>query len=82
MRPVLGRTPHFTALDDPEINVQTEILSKSVTRVLFGQPYVKRFALCHQTVVYLSGCLSVCPVLSICNVGVLWPNGWMNQEET
>ena len=24
-------------------------------------------------------CLSVCPV---CNVGVLWPNGWMNQDKT
>jgi len=24
-------------------------------------------------------CLSVCPV---CNVGPLWPNGWMDQDET
>ena len=24
-------------------------------------------------------CLSVCPV---CNVGVLWPNSWMDQDET
>jgi len=23
-----------------------------------------------------------CPVCSICNVGVLWPNGWMDQNET
>ena len=29
--------------------------------------------------VCLSVCLSVCPV---CNVGVLWPNGWMDQDET
>jgi len=42
---------------------------------IFGRPFVKRFALCYQTVVYLS----VCPV---CNVGVLWPNGWMDQDET
>jgi len=27
-------------------------------------------------------CLSVCPVLSVCNVGALWPNGWMDQDET
>jgi len=27
----------------------------------------------------LSVCLSV---MSVCNVGVLWPNGWMDQEET
>jgi len=25
-------------------------------------------------------CLSVC--LSVCNVGVLWPNGWTDQDET
>jgi len=30
-------------------------------------------------------CLSVCPVLfvcPVCNVGVLWPNGWTDQDET
>ena len=27
-------------------------------------------------------CLSVCPVLSVWNVGVLWPNGWMDQDAT
>jgi len=25
-------------------------------------------------------CLFVCPVLSVSDVGVLWPNSWMNQE--
>jgi len=44
---------------------------------VFGQPFVKRFALCYRTAV-LSVCLS-CPV---CNVGVLWPNGWMDQDAT
>jgi len=34
---------------------------------------------CYQTVVRLS-VLSVC--LSVCDVGVLWPNGWMDQDET
>jgi len=51
-------------------------LSSAFTPV-FGRPFVKRFKLCYQTV--------VCPVLSICpvcNVGVLWPNGWMDQDET
>ena len=47
--------------------------------VVFGRPFVKRFALCYQTVVY-TVCLSVC--LSVCNVGVLWPNDWMDQDET
>jgi len=27
-------------------------------------------------------CLSVCPVCPVCDVGVLWPNGWMDQDET
>jgi len=25
---------------------------------------------------------SVCPVLSVCNVSALWPNGWMDEDET
>jgi len=41
-------------------------------RNLFGRPFVKRFALCYQTVV----------CLSLCDVGVLWPNCWMDQDET
>jgi len=46
-----------------------------------GRPFVKRFALCYRTLV----CLSVCHILSClpdCNVGILWPNGRMNQDET
>jgi len=39
--------------------------------IIFGRPFVKRFALRYRTV-----------VLSVCNVGVLWPNGWMDQDET
>ena len=30
-------------------------------------------------------CLSICPVLSclsVCDDGVLWPNGWIDQDET
>ena len=23
-----------------------------------------------------------CPVLSVCNIGVMWPNGWMDKDET
>ena len=30
---------------------------------------------------YLSW-LSVCPDLYVCNVGVFWPNGWMDQDAT
>jgi len=30
----------------------------------------------------LSDRCPVCPFLSVCNVGVLWPNGWMDQDAT
>ena len=43
--------------------------------LIIGQPFVKRFTLCYQSVV----CLFVSPV---CNVGVLWPNGWKDQGAT
>jgi len=39
--------------------------------LILGQPLVKRFVLCYGTV-----------VLSVSNVGVLWPNGWMDQDTT
>jgi len=39
--------------------------------MIFGRQFVKQFTLCYRTV--------VCP---ICNIGVLWPNSWMDQAET
>jgi len=42
---------------------------------IFGRPFVKRFALCMYRTVVLS-------CLSVCDVGVLWPNGWTDQDET
>jgi len=56
-------------------------LTQSINQsIIFGrrQPFAKWFALCYQTVVL--SVLSVC--LSVCNVGVLLPNGWMDQDET
>jgi len=41
---------------------------------IFRRPFVKRFALCYRT--------DVLSCLSVCNVGVLWPNSWMDQDET
>jgi len=43
---------------------------------IIGPPFLKWFALCYQTIVlsWLS-----CPV---CDVSVLCPNGWMDQNET
>ena len=49
--------------------------------LIFGRPFVKQFTLCYRTVV-LSVCLSVLSVSPVCNVGVLWPKGWMDQDET
>jgi len=43
-------------------------------RLVFGRPFVKRFAQCYRSVVL--------SVLSVCYVGVLWPNGWTDQDET
>jgi len=43
----------------------------SIGSALFGRPFVKRFALCYRTT-----------VLSVCNVGALWPNGLTDQDET
>jgi len=40
-------------------------------RLQNGSPYAIRSLSC-----------PVCPVLSVCDVGVLWPNGWMDQDET
>jgi len=53
----------------------------TTTITIFGWPFVKRFALSYLTVVCLSFCLS-CPVLSVCDIGVLWPNGCTDQDET
>ena len=39
--------------------------------IIFGRPFVKRFAPCYRA-----------DVLSACNVGALWPNGWMDRDET
>ena len=57
------------------LRVSSHVMSP---RAIFGRPFVKRFALCCRSVVCLS-CLSVSP---LCDVGVLWPNGWTDQDET
>jgi len=45
--------------------------------ILCGRPFVKQFVQCYRTVVQ-----SRLSCLSVCNVGVLWPHGWMDQNET
>jgi len=53
--------------------VQTSTCTKPS---IFGRPFVKRFALCNGTVA-----LSVLSVY-VCNVGVSWSNGWIDQDTT
>jgi len=48
---------------------------------IFGRPFVKRFTLCYRSIV-LSVCLFCLVCLSVCDVGVLWPNRWTDQDET
>jgi len=73
MAPCSGEVQSF-ALDDDYGN-KLHLHSK-----MFGRPFVKRFALCYRTVVLsVLTVLSVCPV---CNIGISWPNGWMDQDET
>jgi len=48
---------------------------RNIAIILFGRPFVKRFALCYRSL--------VCPVcLSFRDVRALWPNGWTDQDET
>jgi len=50
---------------------------------VFGRPFVKRFALCYQTVVCLSVCLSVCPGLSCLSVTLVYCGqtvGWIKMK--
>jgi len=57
----------------PEILPPSDL--PSPVKGILWEMFVKRFSLSCRTVVCLS-----CPVLSICNVGELWPNGWMDQD--
>jgi len=50
------------------------ILNYITQHWFFGQPFVKRFALCYWTIVL--------SVLSVCDVVVRWSNGSMDQDET
>jgi len=67
LRHVTSRTRHLSSQAG---SVEAAVAADTV----FGQPFLKPFPLCYRTVV-----LHVCPV---CDVGVLWPNGWMDQDET
>jgi len=53
-------------------------MQDSTTRNSFLRPFVKRITyICYRTVVLSCPACPVCH--SVCNVGVLWPNGWMDK---
>ena len=53
------------------INRVYNVLTRLGILLSFRRPFVKRFALCYRTV-----------VLPVCDVGALWPNSWLDQDET
>ena len=68
-------------------NKQLNALVKLVNGFSYQRNYVHSFwaTVCKTVRPMLSDrCLSVlsCPVLSVCDVGVLWPNGLTHQDET
>jgi len=52
---------------------RTTLQKHSANRFTNGR--LKRLVLCYRTVV-------LCVSLSVCDVGVLWPNTWMDQDKT
>jgi len=57
------------------------ITTVRVRRPLLVQQFVSLWANLSDHVDHVV-CLSVLSVLSVCNVGVLWPNGWTDQDKT
>jgi len=55
------------------VGLTRDLVYVLVSQYIFGRLFVKRFALCYRTVVCLSS--------PVCNVGVLWPNGWTDQDK-
>ena len=66
--------PPWTA-DVPQYCLMDCCSGRLVPATRFLATVCKWFALCYWSIVCLS-------VLSVCDVGVLWPNGWMDQDET
>jgi len=59
-----------------DVSCVMSVLSSVLAQcIVFGRPFVKQFALCYRP-------MPVCPVCRVCDVGVLWPNAWMDQDET
>jgi len=64
----LATPPYYAVMHD---SVQQGSVAMYLRRGMVFGDRLKRFALCYRTV-----------VLSVCNVGVLWPNSCRDQDET
>jgi len=69
--------PQDTNATDRRADRQDNGTCDSIGRTVSQTVAQERFALCCRTVVL--SCLSF---LFVCDVGVLWPNGWMDQGAT
>ena len=58
----------FHCYDNIAPNAKCQWVLVLAVCLVFGWPFVKRFTLCYRS--------------TVCDIGVLWPNGWMNQHET
>jgi len=56
--------------------------TKTKTSEIFQDQVFLSDRLCNGSPMLSDRCLSLLSCLSVCNVGVLWPNGWMDQDET
>ena len=67
-------TPRIQMCAERERQLFRKHWTISSEHLVFGRPFVERFALSHGTFV----CLSVLSCLSVCNVGGLWPNSYID----
>ena len=62
----------------PQPRLTTHIFETAQSLLaIFARLFVKRFSLCYRTIV-----LSVCLLLSVCDICVFWPNDWIYQDKT
>jgi len=71
-RAVCGFFTHSHHCDHVIVIVLCDRCRRCSTCGFFERPFVERFILFYETVV----------CLSVCNVGLLWPNCWMGQDAT
>jgi len=83
-----GRHASYLQTDNHASTLSVNFLQARIHQMLFLTPNQQCqcfywATVCRMVHPMLSDCcLSCVSVLSVCDVGVLWPNGWMDQGET